>query len=239
MQSDISVFQAPAGSKIRVAKIHGEPWFMAADVCRALNLDLSSGTNPHLTKVAADEKQLVRAKDLPKGALGTAPSAMTVSESGLYKLVLRSDKAQARAFQDWVTREVLPAIRKDGGYILGEEKVRTGEMSEDELVLKALNVLQAKVQRLTRERDDALRELQMVTVDEYRALTHRYMQHGEKTRLGKLAARLAAERGIALERQHRSFVDVWGTRRDVFVNVYPRHLLEEAESHFSSMMLAA
>ncbi len=43
---------------------------------------------------------------------------------------MRSDKHRARPFQDWVTREVLPAVRKDGAYLMGEEKVRTGEMSE-------------------------------------------------------------------------------------------------------------
>ncbi len=46
--------------------------------------------------------------------------SLCVSESGLYKLIMRSDKPAARAFQDWVTRDVLPAIRKDGGYIMGE-----------------------------------------------------------------------------------------------------------------------
>ena len=50
-----------------------------------------------------------------------------ISESGLYKLVMRSDKPEARQFQDWVTGVVLPAIRKDGSYVMGEEKVRTGE----------------------------------------------------------------------------------------------------------------
>jgi prophage antirepressor-like protein len=54
-----------------------------------------------------------------------------VSESGLYKLVMRSDKPEARSFQDWVTRDVLPSIRKDGDYIMGEEKLKTGEMGED------------------------------------------------------------------------------------------------------------
>jgi prophage antirepressor-like protein len=49
-----------------------------------------------------------------------------VSESGLYKLIMRFDKPEARSFQDWVTRDILPAIRKDGGYILGEEKGQHG-----------------------------------------------------------------------------------------------------------------
>lgn len=47
------------------------------------------------------------------------------SESGLYKLIIRSNKPEARPFQDWATRDVLPAIRKDGAYVMGEEKVAT------------------------------------------------------------------------------------------------------------------
>lgn len=57
---------------------------------------------------------------------------VVISESGLYKLVMRSDKPEAKVFQNWVTKEVLPAIRKDGGYIKGEEKLKTGEMADDE-----------------------------------------------------------------------------------------------------------
>lgn len=62
-----------------------------------------------------------------------------VSESGLYKLVMRSDKPEAKDCQNWVTRVVLPAIRKDGSYIQGEEHVVSerhvaGVMSEDELL---------------------------------------------------------------------------------------------------------
>lgn len=67
-----------------------------------------------------------------KSDLGSGRLVNLISESGLYKLVMRSEKPQAKAFQDWVKKDVLPAIRKDGGYIMGEEKVATGEMSEDE-----------------------------------------------------------------------------------------------------------
>jgi prophage antirepressor-like protein len=52
-----------------------------------------------------------------------------------------------------VTKEVLPAIRKDGAYIKGEEKVRSGEMSEDEFVLRAMEIMQGKITRLTKERE--------------------------------------------------------------------------------------
>ena len=76
-----------------------------------------------------------------------------VNESGLYKLVMRSDKPEAKAFQDWVTRDVLPAIRKDGMYVKDEEKVLTGELSLEEMTLKVLEGLQSKVSRLTAEKD--------------------------------------------------------------------------------------
>lgn len=86
-----------------------------------------------MTRLAPDEKRLVRRKDYPELFSGRSGSTLTlISESGLYKLALRSNKASAREFQDWVTREVLPAIRKDGMYVMGEEKLKTGEMSDDE-----------------------------------------------------------------------------------------------------------
>lgn len=64
---------------------------------------------------------------------GQPCGAILISESGLYKLIMRSDKPQARAFQDWVTCDVFPAIRKDGIYVMGEEKVHSGELNEDVL----------------------------------------------------------------------------------------------------------
>jgi hypothetical protein len=73
--------------------------------------------------------------------------------SGLYKLALRSDSLYAKPFQDWVTPDVLPAIRKDGAYVMGEEKVVTGELDEDAFVLKAIGILQAKVEPLSQERE--------------------------------------------------------------------------------------
>ena len=67
---------------------------------------------------------------------GGARVVALISESGLYKLVMRSDKPEAREFQDWVTRVVLPAIRKDGAYIQGEAKVVTGEESAAQQLIR-------------------------------------------------------------------------------------------------------
>lgn len=84
--------------------------------------------------VRADEVRSISKGDdtnsFPSLYIGRASRLAFDSESGLYKLIMRSDKPEARKFQDWVTREVLPAIRKDGLYVAGEEKVRTGGISE-------------------------------------------------------------------------------------------------------------
>lgn len=132
---------------VRVVELEGSPWFVASDVRRALGI-AQAGTN--FSFLSANEiRPLPRGLTSAKG-MGTAK---ILAESGVYKLVMRSDKPEAKAFQDWVTRVVLPAIRKDGAYVMGEEKVATGELSEDELVMRAMTIMTRKVDRLTQERD--------------------------------------------------------------------------------------
>lgn len=116
---------------IRVIDREGNPWFVARDVCDALGYPArAGGVSSYLHVLSADEKFKATRRttsNLFDGGYG-ASMLMLISESGLYKLVMRSDKPEARAFQDWVTRDVLPAIRKDGAYVMGEEKVRTGKI---------------------------------------------------------------------------------------------------------------
>jgi prophage antirepressor-like protein len=139
-----------------VVALDGEPWFVAADVCKALDFHVTSRGQVNVTmatrNLGADEVGFKMIETAP-GTFKPATSFKLISESGLYKLITRSNKPVAKQLQEWVTRVVLPSIRKDGGYISGEEKVVTGEMSEDELILKALTVLKTKVDRLTAERD--------------------------------------------------------------------------------------
>lgn len=110
-------------TNLRVIELNGQPWFVAADVCRVLGFPLvSSGghqisVTQYLHRLDASEKKVIK----KTGSEGQNFSALfppaggymatLVSESGLYKLVMRSDKPEAKAFQDWVTKVVLPAIR--------------------------------------------------------------------------------------------------------------------------------
>lgn len=139
---------------LRVIELDGQPWFVAADVCAALSIGWDKTNHRYAPSrvvgyLDASEKGSKKIASPSNGPQNT----LIVSESGLYKLVMRSNKPEAKAFQDWVTRVVLPAIRKDGAYILGEEKVVTGEISEDELILRAMQAQQKKVDRLVLERD--------------------------------------------------------------------------------------
>ena len=91
---------------IRVALVAGEPWWVAADVCGAL--DIQNPTDA-LTRLDDDEKGTL---DSNEGG----PGRRIVNEPGLYSLILGSRKPEAKAFKRWITHEVLPAIRKTGAY---------------------------------------------------------------------------------------------------------------------------
>ena len=96
------------GSSVRVVMVDGEPWFVAKDVCDILGLGNVSWA---LNSLDSDEKGITRSD-----TLGGSQSLLTVNESGLYALIFKSKKPQAKAFQKWVTSVVLPSIRKTGGY---------------------------------------------------------------------------------------------------------------------------
>lgn len=109
--NNLKVFESPDLGKVRVVERSGEPWFVAADVCRALGLD---STGKALTRLDDDEKGVNSIH-----TLGGSQMMTIINESGLYALVLCSRKPEAKAFKRWVTHEVLPAIRRTGRYQAG------------------------------------------------------------------------------------------------------------------------
>lgn len=105
----------------------GEPWFVLKDVCNILGISKYRDTAARLD---ADERGSVEVD-----TLGGTQQVIAVNESGLYHVILRSDKPEAAPFRKWVTSEVLPSIRKNGGYIAGQE-----QLTPEELMAKALLV---------------------------------------------------------------------------------------------------
>lgn len=98
--------------KVRILIAEGAPWFAAKDVCRVLGLT----TRKVRDIVPAEERTLSPLLD----ARGCNQRSLMVSESGLYTLIMRSDKPEAKRFQRWVTGEVLPSIRRTGSYLGAE-----------------------------------------------------------------------------------------------------------------------
>lgn len=96
-------------SSLRVILRDGEPWFVAADVCAALD---HSNVTQALKRLDDDEQALISNEGIHRGS----DQVNVVNESGLYSLILGSRKPEAKKFKKWVTSEVLPAIRKTGRY---------------------------------------------------------------------------------------------------------------------------
>lgn len=115
------------GNEVRTIQKDGEPWFVLKDVCEVLGISKYRDTADRLDP---DERGPVRVD-----TLGGEQEMIAINESGLYNVILRSDKPQAKPFRKWVTSEVLPSIRKNGGYISGQS-----ELSPEELMAKALKV---------------------------------------------------------------------------------------------------
>lgn len=106
--NDVKIFENPEFGRVRTTVIDGEPWFVAVDVCHALDIGNPSDA---LNRLDDDERTLVSIE----GASNGKP-VNGVNEPGLYSLVLGSRKPEAKAFKRWITHEVIPAIRKTGGY---------------------------------------------------------------------------------------------------------------------------
>ena len=108
-------------SRGRRSIIAGQPWFVAADACRILDMPTASGTAQWLRGLDADERRLLKRTDLPLLFSGScAPTLTLISRPGMFKLIGRSNKPEAKAFNRWVRHEVLSQIMDNGGYVTAD-----------------------------------------------------------------------------------------------------------------------
>lgn len=135
MKNNIQTFDFTPGLSIRAIVKDGQPWFIAKEVCTALD-------HKNVSEAVADHVDPEDKSSVSLGLPGKAP--LVVNESGLYALIMRSKKPEARAFQRWVTSTVLPALRQGGVYFKGQEKVDLASMSYAQ-ALDHINELKAKV----------------------------------------------------------------------------------------------
>lgn len=141
--SELQIFNSEEFGEIRTVLNDEIPMFCLSDVCKALGLG-----NPSMVKQRLNSKGISSIETLTKGGM---QNLLYIDESNLYKTIFQSRKESAERFTDWVTSEILPSIRKHGGYISGQES-----MTDDELLAKALLVAQSKIA----ERDRLIAEKQ-------------------------------------------------------------------------------
>lgn len=139
---EVQVFNNDQFGNVRAMSLNDEPWFVAKDVCDVLGIK----TN-HLREDGRglDDDEVMNLPNWEVG--GKAP--LIVSEAGFYKLVMRSRKPEAKAFQRWVTHEVLPAIRRTGGYMVAKQ-----DETPEQIMARAVLVAQDTIERQKKQIDE-------------------------------------------------------------------------------------
>lgn len=140
---ELQIFNNEEFGEVRTITKDNEPMFCLADVCKALEI-----SNVGNVKQRLSEKGIHTADTPTKGGL---QKMIFINEANLYKTIFQSRKESAERFTEWVTSEVLPSIRKNGGYIAGQET-----LSDEELMAKALLVANNKIA----ERDKIIEQKQ-------------------------------------------------------------------------------
>lgn len=139
MNNEIRKFNFKGASLRTLTDEAWEPWFVAKDACDILGM-----SNPSMAVTALDKDEVAQID--PKDYLGSEnrsnQAVNIVSEPGLYKLIMRSRKPEAKEFQRWVTHEVLPQIRRTGGYIPTSESD-----SDEDIMARAVLVAQKTIER--------------------------------------------------------------------------------------------
>lgn len=144
MENRIKIFENTEFGKVRVNIVNNEPMFCLSDVCRVLDIKNPSDAKTRLRKegvVTAEVSTPIVSQGVDTGK-NKIMSMSFINEPNLYKLIFQSRKEEAERFQDWVTSEVLPSIRKNGGYIMEKQ-----DETPEELMARALMIAQETLKR--------------------------------------------------------------------------------------------
>lgn len=146
--NDLQIFKNDKFGEMRTAEINNIPYICLADVCKILEIGNVSQLKTRLNQDGVITNEVGVQTGYKKDGTPAIQrvKATFINESNLYKVIFQSRKPEAEQFTDWVTSEVLPSIRKTGGYIYGEEN-----MNEDELIATAIQVMNRKIEALKLE----------------------------------------------------------------------------------------
>lgn len=151
----LQIFKNETFGEVRTVIRDGEPWFVATDVCKALEIDSTASR-----RLDDDEKSALRLTQTSSNGVEQEREVTIINEAGLYSLVLGSRKPEAKAFKRWITHEVIPTIRKHGAYMT-EQTIAKALESPDFLIELAtkLKTEQEERKRLEAENAEQAKEL--------------------------------------------------------------------------------
>jgi len=175
MEKEIQIFNSPQFGEVRTTQgASGEPLFCLADVCKALGLS-AKGVNQRLGKEVIS--------NYPLETAGGTQQALFVNEDGLYDVILDSRKAMARKFRKWVTSEVLPSIRRTGGYMAAK-----ADDTPEEIMARALAIANETLAR----RENRIAQLEAESRQQQRQIESRDEQISlQKGELEKAAPKVS------------------------------------------------
>ena len=185
--NELQVFENPDFGQVRTVTKDGEPWFVAADVCRALEVDPTA-----TRRLDDDEKNTLR---LTQGTSGN-PNVTIVNEPGLYSLVLGSRKPEAKNFKRWITHEVIPSIRKTGSYSIQEPETPAQLRAKAMMINAKTRLFNAAMKAVDRFQMSpvALEALGIPMIEEFTGVKTGYRPRIETT---YSATELGAEFGVS------------------------------------------
>jgi prophage antirepressor-like protein len=209
-------------NRVRVIKdAQGEPQWVAKDICIVLDIDVSQ-----TRRLDDDEKGLCEIQ-----TPGGPQKMVTINESGLYALIVRSNKPEAKKFRKWITQEILPTIRKTGRYELSQ-------LSELDLIIRSAQVLK-KIEQKQLEHDKRLSSLEARshqnsgqtgywTITAWCKLSNQNISLTEAMQKGRDAARLSKEWGVCVGQvPDERFGVVNSYREDVLEEVFGIEVVSE------------
>ena len=180
----ITLFQNPQFGEVRVSELNNEPIFCLSDVCNILGLQGSAVLRRLSDDVISNHPIIDN--------LGRTQIANFVNEDGLYDVILDSRKPEAKAFRKWITGEVLPTIRKTGGYMISKE-----EDTEADIMARALLIAQSTMER-QKQRIELLQNENELQKKELKASSHKveYFDSVLQSSSVYVADQIAKELGI-------------------------------------------
>ena len=189
--NELKLFENEEFGKVRVLEIENEPWFVAKDVCDILEL-----SNPSVALKNLDEDERT------KFNLGRQGNTNLINESGLYALIVRSRKPEAKKFRKWITSEVLPSIRKHGVYMT--DNILNQVLDNPDFLIGLLTNLKEekeKRQKLEKEKEENKPLVDFAT---------RILDKGENI-LVREVAKIASDEGYSIgERRLYNKLRAWG-----------------------------